>query len=225
MRVNIIIKFIFKNTPATKSIILSTSSPLSNIYYATPNLCHQTNEKYKIVSINNVATLIPALTLQQNYSNAQANEYRQIDQDDDEELAYDVSDTLLVKRNNELMNNLNNLMDLKDVCVGRVNSSGGRFTLDCGINLIVPEGAIAKDQHIEMYLGLCRNDSHKPKLNEKNTFLSEIITIGPVGLTLLKPVILVVDHCARNMNKDWNVTLYSSFNSNDCAPDWHVSLI
>lgn len=71
---------------------------------------------------------------------------------------------------------------------------------------------------------MCREESFKPKLNDKSTLLSEIITIGCTSnLTLLKPVILTLEHNCKNLNYDWNLNLYSSFNSQDFAPDWAVS--
>lgn len=90
--------------------------------------------------------------------------------------------------------------------------------------MIIPEGAIGSEQSISIYLGICRDESFKPKLNEKNTLLSDIIAIGaPTNITLLKPVILTIDHNCKNLNQDWNVSLYSAFNSTDLPPDWNVS--
>ena len=75
-----------------------------------------------------------------------------------------------------------------------------------------------------MFVGMCREESFKPKLNDKNTLLSEILTIGSTSnITLLKPVILTLEHNCKNVNHDWNVNLYSSFNSHDLMPDWTVS--
>ena len=92
--------------------------------------------------------------------------------------------------------------DQNDLCVRQVNCNGAAC-----FNKI----------------GLTRKESFKPKLNEKGTLLSEIVVIGgPSNLTLLKPVVVSMEHNARNINADWNVSLYSAFNSYNSSPDWNV---
>ena len=71
-----------------------------------------------------------------------------------------------------------------------------------------------------IYLGVCRQEIYKPKLNDKSTLLSEVCLIGPSNITLLKPVVLLMDHCAKNVNQDWAVTLYS--NTFDNSSGWQV---
>jgi hypothetical protein len=92
--------------------------------------------------------------------------------------------------------------------------------------LLIPEGAIGSEQSVSMYIGICREESFKPKLNDKNTLLSEIVSIGgPENLILLKPLILTLEHNCKSVNHDWNLNLYSSFNSFDLTPEWKVSYL
>ena len=211
-------------------------------------------ETYKIVAINNVPTLVKAdFDTEANYNyNYNYNEpfestrrnaptsnllNRDFSVDfqqklasqnyDKNELAYDIADPLGIKEaqyDENAKMYASKHMDVNDVCVARVNSAGAKLALDCGVTLLIPEGAISPaEQQVTIYLGLCRDESFKPKLNERNTSLSEIVTIGgPHGLTLLKPVILAMEHSAKAIGHDWNVNLYSAFNSSECAPDWNV---
>lgn len=87
-----------------------------------------------------------------------------------------------------------------------------------GISLIVPEGAIASDQIATIFLGISRSEIFKPKHNDKSTLLSDVILIGPKSLNLLKPVVLIMDHCIKNI-KDWSITLCS--NTTDNSEDWN----
>jgi hypothetical protein len=109
-------------------------------------------------------------------------------------------------------------VDPNDLCVRQVNCNGAKITLDCGITMLVPEGAIASEQYVTIYLGLTREESIKPKLNEKG-----IVVIGsPSNLTLLKPALVSMEHNARSINADWNLSLYSAFNSYNSSPDRNV---
>jgi hypothetical protein len=92
--------------------------------------------------------------------------------------------------------------------------------LNSGISLLIPEGALAPTQQELIYLGICREESMKPRLSEKSTMLSELVFIGPKELTLLKPVIVTLEHSAFNVNSDWNITLHSAHNSFDEQADW-----
>ena len=240
----------------TKSLMLSTSP--SNIYYASP-VHNKPSETYKIVSINNVSTLVKANLTDNEYNYNEILNYNQmlgqkknaktnyfsyseeaglsLDYDNEykmynEELAYEVADALGINKQPPKTQIVNPIqkepikiknIDPNDLCVGQVNCNGAKLTLDCGITMLVPEGAIASEQHVTIYLGLCREESFKPKLNEKGTLLSEIVVIGgPANLTLLKPVVVSMEHNARNINTDWNVSLYSAFNSYNSSPDWNV---
>ena len=240
----------------TKSLMLSASP--SNIYYASP-VHNKPSETYKIVSINNVSTLVKANLTDNEYNYNEILNYNQmlgqkknaktnyfsyseeaglsLDYDNEykmynEELAYEVADALGINKQPPKTQIVNPIqkepikiknIDPNDLCVGQVNCNGAKLTLDCGITMLVPEGAIASEQHVTIYLGLCREESFKPKLNEKGTLLSEIVVIGgPANLTLLKPVVVSMEHNARNINTDWNVSLYSAFNSYNSSPDWNV---
>jgi len=204
------------NSCTTKSINL-TSSPSSNAYYSTPNnLLNTAQETYKIVSAtpqkvyhHNNQLKSPAVAPKRPNSYAL--------KDASLELAYDIVDSLNVKQN------IFQEVDVSDICMSQVTSAGAKLTLDCGLSVLIPEGALSDEQCINMYVCLSRKESLKPKLSDKNTFLSDVITIGPSNLTLLKPVVLILDHCAQRINDDWTVRLYSSFNFTNNAPDWNVS--
>jgi hypothetical protein len=208
------------NSCTTKSINL-TSSPSSNAYYSTPNNLlnpAQQQETYKIVSASNMAT--PHKAHQQHHLKSPAVASRRpasFLKDTSVELAYDIVDSLNVKQN------IFQDVDASDICMSQVTSAGAKLTLDGGLSLLIPEGALSDEQCINMYLCVSRKESLKPKLSDKNTFLSDVITIGPSNLTLLKPVVLIVDHCAHRINDEWTVRLYSSFNFTNIAPDWTVS--
>ena len=66
-----------------------------------------------------------------------------------------------------LINNLLNNIIPSDICVETIGSTGAKLTLDCGITLLVPEGAIPAEQIELIYLAVCRHESSKPKLNGK----------------------------------------------------------
>ena len=168
---------------------------------------------------------------------------------DQQELAYEVSDALNISSNNTTTNNNNNnkikvftqsninhqtstpimtnkmlklnFIDSLDICCANLTNSGARLTLDCGLSMIVPEGAILHDQNVQIFLAINRMESCKPNLNEKNLLLSEVITIGPSNLALSKPIILLMDHCVNKIDKDWDIKLYKAFNSFDEPPVWN----
>jgi hypothetical protein len=79
---------------------------------------------------------------------------------------------------------------------------------------------LAPEQQELVYLGICREESMKPRLSDKSTMLSESVFIGPRELTLLKPVIIRLEHSAYNVNSDWNITLHSAYNLFNEQPDW-----
>ena len=156
-------------------------------------------------------------------------ELEKINNMQDEETAYDIAENCLITVR-DTINRYANALDSKmsinsnDVCIAQVDANGARLTLDCGLTMIVPEGAIASNtgSSVIMYLGLSRAESFKPKLvDSKYTYLSECITIGPANLTLLKPVILTMSNNVSKNLTDWNVSLFSAFNSYNSEPEWH----
>lgn len=205
----------------TKSSMLS-ASPSSNIYYEAP-------PNFQIDSPSIAYKSHAALTQQSNYMNLNSEQMLNTfhatkipETEFEPELAYEVADALNIFSTDRMLASLHlpGHIDLADVCVGHVGSAGAKLSLNCGINLIVPEGALPADQNVTMYLAISRQENHKPKLNDKNTLLSEIVTIGPQHLSLCKPVILSMEHCVKNVNQDWSVTLYSAFNVAESGPEW-----
>lgn len=125
---------------------------------------------------------------------------------------------------NDASSQLFTSLNKNDLCLARVGFNGARLTLDCGISLLVPEGALVGD-NILVYLAVCRNESFKPKLNDRATYLSEIISIGVAAsspLVLHKPVVLTFEHNAKNVADDWNVQMYHSASSIGHTPAWQL---
>ena len=139
---------------------------------------------------------------------------QQIKNRQDEELSYDIAAPY-----SQLKSFLPVGLDPSDACIASVNSNGARLTLDCGISLLIPEDALPENQNFLIYLGISRSEIDKPKLSEKSTFLSEIIQIGPVNLSLKKPVVLMVDHNASNFDS-WNIMTCYSGSQDDKSVQW-----
>ena len=53
--------------------------------------------------------------------------------------------------------------------------------------------------------------------------LSPVIVTGPLGLELLKPVVLSIQHCASIKHGQWALSVYSSTTPYDEPPQWQVS--
>ncbi|XP_053282993.1 tight junction protein ZO-1 isoform X5 [Pleuronectes platessa] len=82
---------------------------------------------------------------------------------------------------------------------GIFNSNGGVLSsIETGVSIIIPQGAIPENVEQEIYFKVCRDNSILPPLDKEKgeTLLSPLVMCGPHGLKFLKPVELRLPHCA-----------------------------
>ncbi|GAA6233626.1 tight junction protein ZO-1-like isoform X8 [Lates japonicus] len=82
---------------------------------------------------------------------------------------------------------------------GIFNSNGGVLSsIETGVSIIIPQGAIPEGVEQEIYFKVCRDNSILPPLDKEKgeTLLSPLVMCGPHGLKFLKPVELRLPHCA-----------------------------
>ncbi|XP_068813913.1 tight junction protein ZO-1 isoform X13 [Struthio camelus] len=82
---------------------------------------------------------------------------------------------------------------------GVFNSNGGVLSsIETGVSIIIPQGAIPEGIEQEIYFKVCRDNSILPPLDKEKgeTLLSPLVMCGPHGLKFLKPVELRLPHCA-----------------------------
>ncbi|XP_075714012.1 tight junction protein 1 isoform X2 [Rhinoderma darwinii] len=82
---------------------------------------------------------------------------------------------------------------------GIFNSNGGVLSsIETGVSIIIPQGAIPEGIEQEIYFKVCRDNSILPPLDKEKgeTLLSPLVMCGPHGLKFLKPVELRLPHCA-----------------------------
>ncbi|XP_028811883.1 tight junction protein ZO-1 isoform X6 [Denticeps clupeoides] len=81
---------------------------------------------------------------------------------------------------------------------GVFNSNGGVLSsIETGVSIIIPQGAIPDDVEQEIYFKVCRDNSILPPLDKEKgeTLLSPLVMCGPHGLKFQKPVELRLPHC------------------------------
>ncbi|XP_059768266.1 tight junction protein ZO-1 isoform X5 [Balaenoptera ricei] len=81
---------------------------------------------------------------------------------------------------------------------GVFNSNGGVLSsIETGVSIIIPQGAIPEGVEQEIYFKVCRDNSILPPLDKEKgeTLLSPLVMCGPHGLKFLKPVELRLPHC------------------------------
>ncbi|XP_071059643.1 tight junction protein ZO-1 isoform X6 [Pseudochaenichthys georgianus] len=82
---------------------------------------------------------------------------------------------------------------------GVFNCNGGVLSsIETGVSIIIPQGAIPESVEQEIYFKVCRDNSILPPLDKEKgeTLLSPLVMCGPHGLKFLKPVELRLPHCA-----------------------------
>ncbi|KAM4597047.1 tight junction protein 1 isoform 4-T6 [Fundulus diaphanus] len=82
---------------------------------------------------------------------------------------------------------------------GIFNGNGGVLSsIETGVSIIIPQGAIPDGVEQEIYFKVCRDNSILPPLDKEKgeTLLSPLVMCGPHGLKFLKPVELRLPHCA-----------------------------
>uniref|UniRef100_A0A673CZ25 Zona occludens protein 1 n=1 Tax=Sphaeramia orbicularis TaxID=375764 RepID=A0A673CZ25_9TELE len=89
---------------------------------------------------------------------------------------------------------------------GIFNSNGGVLSsIETGVSIIIPQGAIPEGVEQEIYFKVCRDNSILPPLDKEKgeTLLSPLVMCGPHGLKFLKPVELRLPHCASMTPDGW----------------------
>ncbi|CAJ0934083.1 unnamed protein product [Ranitomeya imitator] len=105
---------------------------------------------------------------------------------------------------------------------GIFNSNGGVLSsIETGVSIIIPQGAIPDGIEQEIYFKVCRDNSILPPLDKEKgeTLLSPLVMCGPHGLKFLKPVELRLPHCASMTPDGWSFALKSSDTSSDNNPN------
>uniref|UniRef100_A0A663MX10 ZU5 domain-containing protein n=1 Tax=Athene cunicularia TaxID=194338 RepID=A0A663MX10_ATHCN len=82
--------------------------------------------------------------------------------------------------------------------LSEVNSVGGALsTIETGVSIFIPQGAIPEGVEQETYFKVCRDNSILPPLDKEKgeTLLTPLVMCGPHGLKFLKPVELCLPYC------------------------------
>uniref|UniRef100_A0A8D1NWU1 Zona occludens protein 1 n=2 Tax=Sus scrofa TaxID=9823 RepID=A0A8D1NWU1_PIG len=106
---------------------------------------------------------------------------------------------------------------------GVFNSNGGVLSsIETGVSIIIPQGAIPEGIEQEIYFKVCRDNSILPPLDKEKgeTLLSPLVMCGPHGLKFLKPVELRLPHCASMTPDGWSFALKSSDSSSGDPKTW-----
>ncbi|XP_062598853.1 netrin receptor UNC5B-like isoform X1 [Saccostrea cucullata] len=112
--------------------------------------------------------------------------------------------------------------DSEAVTWGSFNHTGGKLVLpESCVCMTIPEGAIKKGHEAELYLGVWRDDTNRPKISDGQTIVSPVIVCGPnLPGILMKPIILSFHHCASMRQGGWMLSLYNSDTQPEEAPCW-----
>nr|XP_043872548.1 tight junction protein ZO-1 isoform X7 [Solea senegalensis] len=106
---------------------------------------------------------------------------------------------------------------------GIFNCNGGVLSsIETGVSIIIPQGAIPENVEQEIYFKVCRDNSILPPLDKEKgeTLLSPLVMCGPHGLKFLKPVELRLPHCASMTPDGWSFALKSSDSSSGDPKTW-----
>uniref|UniRef100_A0AC35TZI5 Tight junction protein ZO-1 n=1 Tax=Rhabditophanes sp. KR3021 TaxID=114890 RepID=A0AC35TZI5_9BILA len=93
---------------------------------------------------------------------------------------------------------------------GVMDHTGGKLICpESGVQLIVPECAVPKDKHQEIYVKICKDSLSNPPLNhEKEKLLSPLVMCGPAGTTFLRPLEL---RLPRNPSTDSTIEAINNY--------------
>uniref|UniRef100_A0A4W3GSA5 Netrin receptor UNC5 n=1 Tax=Callorhinchus milii TaxID=7868 RepID=A0A4W3GSA5_CALMI len=121
-------------------------------------------------------------------------------------------------RDNNVMNTRNKTLSSQHLntlprepgnsAIGTFGCLGGRLTvLNSGVSLLVPQGAIPQGKFYEMYLIINKRENTLPPSDGSQNVLSPMVTCGPTGMLLCRPVVLSIPHCADATGSDWTLKL------------------
>nr|XP_023408628.1 netrin receptor UNC5A [Loxodonta africana] len=85
-----------------------------------------------------------------------------------------------------------------------------------GISLLIPPDAIPRGKIYEIYLTLHKPEDVRLPLAGCQTLLSPIVSCGPPGVLLTRPVILAMDHCGEPSPESWSLRLKKQ----SCEGSW-----
>ncbi|XP_077182385.1 netrin receptor UNC5A isoform X2 [Paroedura picta] len=95
-----------------------------------------------------------------------------------------------------------------NMAYGTFNFLGGRLMIpNAGVSLLIPPDAIPRGKIYEIYLTLHKQEDVRLPLAGCQTLLSPIISCGPPGVLLTRPVILAMDHCVEPNPETWSLHL------------------
>uniref|UniRef100_A0A3Q3Q527 Netrin receptor UNC5 n=1 Tax=Monopterus albus TaxID=43700 RepID=A0A3Q3Q527_MONAL len=98
--------------------------------------------------------------------------------------------------------------DVTNTSYGTFNFLGGRLTIpNTGISLLIPPEAIPRGKIYEIYLTVQRKEDLRLPLAGCQTLLSPVVSCGPPGVVLSRPVILSMDHCSDACLDNWAIRL------------------
>uniref|UniRef100_A0AAY4DXU3 Netrin receptor UNC5 n=1 Tax=Denticeps clupeoides TaxID=299321 RepID=A0AAY4DXU3_9TELE len=78
-----------------------------------------------------------------------------------------------------------------------------------GVSLLVPPGSIPQGKFYEMYLIINKWEKTTLPSEGSQTILSPVVSCGPSGMVLSRPVVLTLPHCAQLDSPDWTLILKS----------------
>ncbi|XP_060621598.2 netrin receptor UNC5A isoform X2 [Anolis sagrei] len=95
-----------------------------------------------------------------------------------------------------------------NMAYGTFNFLGGRLMIpNTGASLLIPPDAIPRGKIYEIYLTLHKQEDVRLPLAGCQTLLSPIVSCGPPGVLLTRPVILAMDHCVEPNPETWSLRL------------------
>ncbi|XP_056294737.1 netrin receptor UNC5A [Pseudoliparis swirei] len=98
--------------------------------------------------------------------------------------------------------------DVANTSFGTFNFLGGRLTIpSTGVSLLIPPLAIPRGKIYEIYLTIQRKEDLRLPLAGCQTLLSPVVSCGPPGVVLSRPVILSMDHCSDACLDNWAIRL------------------
>uniref|UniRef100_A0AAR2JWQ7 Netrin receptor UNC5 n=1 Tax=Pygocentrus nattereri TaxID=42514 RepID=A0AAR2JWQ7_PYGNA len=87
------------------------------------------------------------------------------------------------------------------------SSKGSSFSFSPGISLLIPPEAIPRGKIYEIYLTVQRKEDLRLPLAGCQTLLSPVVSCGPPGVVLTRPVIISMDHCSDACPENWAIRL------------------